>query len=413
MDYKYLQVGDNDYTTDQKQFLKQLDSAFGVLKESNQKDNAELQKQLNYIFEHYDKANTPIVSRDKVTQEEKKLNRNWLVKYFKKEDRSVIEEEIKSFSPVHTTLDGDNSGAVLVPDLLASEINHYVVEGGIARRDMRYIPFVGPGNNRKLPIETGGVSVSWVDEMGQKPITGITLDKVLHELEKIAAIAVVTENLLEDEAFDLVSYVSRRIGEAIATEEDRVFFAGSTLAGDTFDGVINASGVTLVDMGTAELVDDVTADTLLKMVYSVPKHARSGSGFYMHSDVLYRIQRLRIDVATEGDGLGGYLVQPATSSAPASIWGYPITTVDELPAADEVTAGDPFMCFANLSKTSVYGDKQGIRVKLLTEATLTDSEGTTISLAQNDAVGLRVYKRVGYVNVLPEGIAVLKAGSAT
>ena len=70
------------------------------------------------------------------------------------------------------------------------------------------------------------------------------------------------------------------------------------------------------------------------------------------------------------------------------------------------------MIFANLQKTCIYGDKNQIHTKLLTEATLTDSEGGTISLAQNDAVAVRVYKRVGYVPVLPEGIAVMIAGAA-
>jgi len=402
---KYIKIAEDQVLDpDQKNFLQSLDSGFDQM-------HGGLQKQINDIYGRIlTKDFTPANTK---SDKERELNRKWLATYLKKEPLAEIQMELKDFSPVHTTLAADDSGAVLVPELLAQEINHYVIEGGIARQEMRYMPFTGPGNSRKLPVETGGVQVQWIDEMAPKPITGLTLDKVLQKLEKLAAIAVLTENLIEDAAFDLVGYVARRIGEAIAVEEDRVFFAGSTLAGDPFNGVINASGVTLVDLGTATDADDVTADVLLKMVYSVPKHTRKGASFYMHSDMLYRLQRLRIDVLAEGDGLGGYLVQPATASAPASIWGYPIITVDQLPAADEVTADTPFMFFANLQKTCVYGDKAGVRVKMLTEATLTDSEGNTISLAQNDAVGVRVYKRVGFVPVLPQGIAVLVAGSVT
>jgi HK97 family phage major capsid protein len=372
--------------------------------------DGKFQKQLDDIFVKMETSRPGRPGANK--KAEKELTRKWLVAYLKKQPREAIEAELKDFTPTHTTVALDDSGAVLVPELLASEINHYIIEGGIARREMRYYPISGPGNTRNLPVETGGVSVSWVDEAGPKPITGLTLERVQQKLEKLAAIAVITEELIEDAAFDLVSYIARRIADAIATEEDRVFFAGDTSGGDPFDGIINAAGTVPVYLGAGTDMDDVTADSLLAMVYSIPKHARPGAKFYMHSDVLYRIQKLRIDVLAVGDGLGGYLVQPATASAPASIWGYPIVTVDQLPDALDDVTDTGFMIFANLQKTCVYGDKNNIHTKLLTEATLTDSEGGTISLGQNDAVAIRVYKRVGYVPVLPEGIAILIAGEA-
>ena len=50
----------------------------------------------------------------------------------------------------------------------------------------------------------------------------------------------------------------------------------------------------------------------------------------------------------------------------------------------------------------------GIRTKILTEASLTDSTGDKINLAEHDMIALRAYKRVGYVPVLPDGIAVFQ-----
>jgi HK97 family phage major capsid protein len=405
-DFKHLKIDDREkLDPDQLEFFKTLDNGFDQF-------GKKYQEQINDIYTRIDGVNRR-PGEQKADSRERELTRRWIVKYLKKEPLQDLNQELK-FAPIHSTDPMEDRGAVLVPELLAQEINHYVIEGGIARREMRYMPISGPGNTRRIPVESGGVSVQWVDEAAAKPVTGLTLTQVNQTLQKLAAIVVLTEELIEDQSFDLVGYAARRIGEAIATEEDRVFFAGSIIAGDPFAGVINAAGITPVVMDVAEAVDEVTADTLLRMVYSLSKHARTGAKFYMHSDVLFRIQRLRIDVLAENDGLGGYLVSPATASAPASIWGYPIVTVDELPAANEVDPDDPFMIFANLQKTCVYGQKDpGLRIKLLTEATLTDSDGQTISLAQNDAVGVRVYKRTGYVPVLPEGIAVLVAGSAT
>ena len=414
--FKYLSMDPksgykfSDFKKEEVALLQNIDEALVNQQAEKKEADALIQKQLDDLYVKMVTGRPGVPGANKSAERE--LNRKWLAAYLKKQPTAPIEAELKDFTPIHTTVAIDDSGAALVPELLASEINHYVIEGSIARREMRYYPFAGPGNTRNLPVETGGVAVSWVDEAGPKPITGLTLERVQQKLEKLAAIAVITEELIEDAAFDLVGYVARRIADAIATEEDRVFFAGDTSGGDPFDGIINAAGTVPVYLGAGTDIEDVTADSLLAMVYSIPKHARPGAKFYMHSDVLYRIQKLRIDVLAIGDGLGGYLVQPATASAPASIWGFPIITVDQLPDALDDVTDTGFMAFANLQKTCVYGDKNAIHTKLLTEATLTDGDGGTISLAQNDAVAVRVYKRVGYVPVLPEGIAVMIAGEA-
>jgi HK97 family phage major capsid protein len=221
---------------------------------------------------------------------------------------------------------------------------------------------------------------------------------------------VFTDEVLEDSAVDLVSYTASLFAEEIAKEEDRVFLTGSTLASDPFNGVLNAADVATYALPATKLVADITADDLNKAIYSLTQAQRMGASWYMSSEVFGVVQRLK----TED---GHYLVQQPTGGAPATIWGYPVVISDVLPGlTNEGAAWDaltPFMFFANLSQTSVYGDKGGIAVKMLYEATLTDADGDTINLAQNDMTAIRVVKRTGYVNVLPEGILVLTTGSAT
>ena len=361
--------------------------------------NTLIQKQINNLYERTDKMG--IKGGQTNNTVERKEAREWLVKFFKREPL-----EQKAFTDYMAT-DPDASGGYLVPEILSESIAHYVQESGVARQRMRYMPFGGPGNTRLIPKEISGVAVQWVDEAGAKPITKIGLDQIVQELKKLAAITVLTENLIEDSAFPLVDYVARRIGEAIAREEDRVYFAGDIGDGDPFDGVINATGVVPVTMAAGQGIADITADHLLEAIYAVPKEARRNGAFYVHSDVLFAIQQLK-------DNENRYLVsRPMADNEPARIWGYPIYTVDVLPSADESEVDLPFAIFANLQKTCVYGDKEGVRVKILDQSTLTDSEGNTMNLAQNDAVGVRVYKRTGYACLHPEGIAILTTGEAT
>jgi HK97 family phage major capsid protein len=375
-----------------------LDQIKNKVDESVNEKTKLMQKQLDLLFEKTHAV--PYTGKD--SPQERKEAREWLVKFFKGQP---VEQKLESGIDYMATAP-DADGGYLVPELLQQEIAHYVLESGIARMRMRYMPFSGPGNTRRIPKELSGVSVQWIDEAARKPLTSVTFTEITQELKKLAAIAIITEELLEDAAFDLVGYVSRRIGEAIAREEDRVYFVGDILVGDPFDGIINATGVVPVIMNAGKGIADIHPDNLLAAIYAVPKEARSNAAFYVHSDVMFAIQQLK-------DDDNRYLVQqPMNGGEPPRLWGYPIYTVDVLPSLDEDEADLPFAVFANLQKTCVYGDKAGVRVKILTEATLTDGDNT-IHLAQQDAVGVRVFKRTGYAVVHPEGIAVLTTGSAT
>jgi HK97 family phage major capsid protein len=433
-----------EFDDTQKEFLKSLDEAFGVVIEKGNKDkdaqdkklsavqeqlqkmaesqNYEvMQKQLNNIFEKLNDVNSKPLSEKDATKKEKQLNNRWVKALITKDrdEMKKIQAELKDFEPfMHTgtqTTHDDylEQGSYLIPELFQAEVNRFVYEAGIARREMRYLPFSGAGNERRIPALTQSVVVEWIDEAGQKGITKPYIGKVTQTLKKLACIVPFTDELLEDSAIDLMSLTAQLIGEAIAIEEDRVFLAGSVLAGDPFDGVINAAGVSTFTLGATELVADLTADDLEQAVLEVPTPARAGAKWYMHPTVFSVLRRIRVSAVAAGDGEGAYLIQSPVGTQPATIWGYPVVLTDELPAAGDVAADEPFMFFANLNRTSVYGDKGGLALKMLDQATLTDSQGNTISLAQNDMTAIRAVKRVGYVNVLPEGICVISAGSAT
>jgi HK97 family phage major capsid protein len=445
---KYVKIPDGvEFEADQMEFLGVLDNAlngaidgtakkgeFETLQKEMRDKLAELaktdklekmQEQMDNVFLKLNDWNVKPKSDKQVTAEMKHKTNEW-IKALIKRDKIKMESiavELEKGSPVPWApgdggdpvfADGpvvmhgkpapydQEQGAYLVPELLLAEVNRWVYEAGIARRDMRYLPFSGPGNTRRIPVLLQSVVVSWVDQAGVKPKTKPYIGQVEQTLEKLAAIVIFTEEIIEDSAIDLIALCGQLFGEAIAIEEDRVFLPGSILAGDPFNGVINAAGVVPVALAGG----GVTPDALNAAIYQIPTPARKGAKWYMHPTVYGDIQTLRADVLAPGDGLGNYLVQHPVEGGPPTLWGYPIVVTDELPTIAAAGAGNPFMFFANLMKTCVYGDKMGLRVKMLTEASITDDVGEKINLAENDLIAMRVHKRVGYVPVLPDGIAV-------
>ncbi|TVR41535.1 MAG: phage major capsid protein [Cryomorphaceae bacterium] len=409
---------------DKKELEEKQSALQSQLEKMAQSQNFEvIQKQLNELFNRVSPLNAKPVNEKQASKKERELNNKWVKSLVKKdiEGMKKLEMELKesSFEPfMHTgtQVHHDNyleQGSYLIPELFLAEVQRFVFEAGIARREMRYLPFGGPGNERRIPVLTQSVVVEWVEEAGRKPLSKPYIGQVIQRLKKLAVIVPFTDEILDDSAIDLMGLVAQLIGEAIAIEEDRVFFQGSILAGDPFDGILNSLGVGTFQLGVGDLVADLTADDLEQVIYEIPTPARAGAKWYMHPTVFSVLRRIRVDVLAGGDNLGQYLIQMPTGAAPATMWNYPIVLTDELPAASEIAAGEPFMFFANLSRTSVYGDKGGLALKMLDQASLTDAEGNTVNLAQNDMTAIRAVKRVGYVNTLPQGICVVSTGNAT
>jgi HK97 family phage major capsid protein len=150
-------------------------------------------------------------------------------------------------------------------------------------------------------------------------------------------------------------------------------------------------------------VYQLTADDLLDMIDATPSGALNGAKFYFHRTILSIIRKIK-------DNDGNYIYQQPANGLPGTIWNYPYETSDAFPTASAVTDGDQYVLFGNLKQGAVFGDKQQLRVKLLDQATITDTDGSTvINLAEQDMVALRIVERVGYVVALPTALTVLEA----
>lgn len=300
----------------------------------------------------------------------------------------------------------DTAAGLLIPVELRNEIIRIAeTQYGLARRDFFYLPFSGPGNSRTIPTLGTSVQVFWTAEGAKKRSTQPKFQLVTQTLKKLAAIVPMTEEVLEDTLINLNSLLGALFAEAIAKEEDIQFFAGT---GNPWTGLLNTAGLNVVTQTGA--AGTVNADDLLDMIDATPTGALNGAKFYMHRGFGSAIRRLK-------DVDGRYIFAGPTGGATSQIWNYPVEFSDAFPAPADVATGEAFILFGNLKQGAIFGDKQGIRIKLLDQATVGDADstesdaGTEINLAEQDMVALRVVERVGYVAAVKTAMTVLKAGS--
>lgn len=304
------------------------------------------------------------------------------------------------------TVGTNADGGYTVPRALLNEVVRIANDTyGIARRDMRYIPFSGPGNTLDIPNVASGITTYWTDEKVKKRASQPAFGLLSLTLKKLAVIVPMTDELLEDSQVNLNTLIGELVAESMAMEEDIQFFTGN---GTVFTGIINNSNTVVVTLPTGTGPGEITADDLLNMINAAPASIKKTGKFYLSSSVLAVIQKLRADGAT-----GAYIWGGPVGDQPGTIWGRPYEIVDAMDAVGDVATGEAFVIFTDLKKTAIFADKQQIRVKALTEATITDTDNaTSINLAQQDMTALRFVERVGYVLALPKGVVLLKVSSS-
>ena len=297
----------------------------------------------------------------------------------------------------------DAQAGLLVPVELRNEVLRIAeTQYGLARRDMFYLPFSGPGNTRTIPTLGTSVTVNWTGEGSQKLGTQPKFNLVTQTLKKLTAIVPMTEEILEDSLINLNTLLGQLFAEAISKEEDIQFFAGT---GSPWTGILNNGQVNIVNQVSGD-VTQLTADDLLDMIDKTPSGALSGAKFYLNRKTLSIIRKLK----TLG-GTGEYILQNPGQGLPATIWNYPYELSDAFPDPVNVKTGDAYILFGNLKQGAIFGDKQQIRIKLLDQATVGDTDTTPINLAEQDMIALRIVERVGYVVSLPKALTVLKASA--
>lgn len=371
-----------------------------------------IQKQVAEIFERESTAMAEKYAA-KIKEARKGIHQTKEVKNVEKDSKEKIADFFRALisgdTKALTTSSGDTPKAgYLIPTEFQAEVLRVMHdEYGVARRDMRYLPFTGPGNTRTIPKLGTSVSVTWTNEAAAKTATQPLFGLVTQTLKKLAAIVPLTEELFEDSAISLIPLLTELFAEALAKEEDTQFFAGT---GSPWTGILANSSVQAVTLGAGETFADLNADDLLDMTAKVAPSMRRNAKFYMSTTILNVIKKLK--TATTNDYI--YEKPGGQDSPNGKIWGYPVEVVDVMPALTDTAAAKAFVIFGDLKKTCILGDKQQMRVRVLEEATITDTDGqTTINLAEQDMIALRIVERVGYVCALPEQICVCKTAAGT
>jgi HK97 family phage major capsid protein len=235
------------------------------------------------------------------------------------------------------SIGSDPDGGYLVPTELDRELTKYLR----ARSPMRQIARVVQvgGAEFKQPFSTLGTAYSWVGETSARPETTAPGFKMLTiPTNEIYAMPSITQQLLDDNAFDLGAWLTEELGEAFGDGESDAFINGNGVARPrglfTYTTVSTADATRAHDNfqyiptgGAGAFASSNPSDALIALVYAVKPQYRANAVWLMSPEVLEAVRKFKSTSTDE------YLWQPGTQAGqPATLLGYPVFEDENLPA---------------------------------------------------------------------------------
>ena len=287
----------------------------------------------------------------------------------------LIPEKFKTSSFMN---EGTNSeGGYLVPEEWANKIYDNVGKFGVARRNATVLNM-----SRKellIPKLTGLPSFSFVTEGAAKPLSIPAFSQLKLSRHDGGFITIFSRQLIEDEDFDIMTYVTDLAGKIIMKNMDDAAFRGL----NPITGLLDPqTGLTEVLTGGGTF-DTLVYDNLIDATVAIPSHNLANAKWYMSRSVWGFIKKLKYGNAQEN--YDEYIVSP-DDRRQMTLEGYPVELTEGCYAMSETGRNKAILLFGDL-KHLIIGERKGLTIDFSKEATVDDGNNT-ISLWQNGLVGL-------------------------
>ena len=294
----------------------------------------------------------------------------------------------KNFYDVENALQvgTDSEGGYLVPD----EFENTLVEALEEENFFRSIATViqTSSGDRKIPVVASKGEANWIDEEGAFPESDDAFGQISIGAHKVATMLKISDELLNDSAFNLEAYISKEFGRRIGSKEEEAFFVGDGSGKPT--GIFNATGGAADGVTTSTA--NITFDDVMDLFYSVKSPYRKKAVWVLNDTTVKALRKLK-------DNNGNYIWQPSVQAGqPDMILNRPYHTSSYVP---ELAAGAKVMAFGDFSYYWI-ADRQGRSFKRLNEL-----------FAANGQVGFLASQRVDGKLILSEAVKTLKMKTAS
>lgn len=289
----------------------------------------------------------------------------------------------------------DEDGGYAVPEELDRTILNLLKDEVVMRQEATTIT-VGGANYKKL-VNLGGTASGWVGETDARPETDASkLGQIEPFMGEIYGNPQATQTMLDDAFFNVEDWINRELAIEFAEQEEIAFTSGNgtkkpkgflAYASSLDDDKTRAFGTLQHILSGAAA--GVTADAIIKLVYTLRKVHRNGAKFMMNNNSLFAVRILK-------DSEGNYLWRPGLElGQPSSLAGYGVAENEQMP---DIAADAKAIAFGNFKRGYTIVDRIGTRI-------LRDP------YTKKPFVGFYTTKRTGGMLVDSQAIKLLQIGT--
>lgn len=275
----------------------------------------------------------------------------------------------------------DSEGGYLCPD----DFEHTLIDGLKEENIFRQLAHViqTTSGEHIIPVVASHGSASWLDEEASYTESDEAFGQITLGANKLGTMIKVSEELLNDSAFDLENYLAAEFARRIGNAEEEAFITGNGTKKPL--GILAATGGAGTGVTTAG-ASAITADEVISLYHSLGVPYRKKAVWLLNDTTVQYLRKLK-------DGNGVYLWQPSlTAGTPDMLLGRPVLVSRYMP---EIAAGNKTIAFGDLSYYWI-ADRQGRSFRRLDEL-----------YAVTGQVGFRGSERVDGKLILPEAVKVM------
>ena len=292
----------------------------------------------------------------------------------------------------------DQNGGFTVPDEFERQLVQALEENNIFRSLAKTIRT--NSGTRTIPIATDSGSASWIEEGAAIQESDMSFSQETLSAYKLGCMIKVSNELLNDSAFDIAAHIAHRFGVRFGNAEEDAFINGTGPSANPQTTPSQPTGIltslTPTAGNTTANAQTVHFDNIYKLYYSLKSPYRRKAAFLCNETLLLQLMLIK-------DKNDNYIWKPGLEvGKPDTILGRPIYTSGYMPAISGDAAQDKNKKVLLFGDFSYYwiADRQSRTLKRLNEL-----------YAVTDQVGFIGTQRVDGKLILPEAMQVMALGS--
>ena len=306
--------------------------------------------------------------------------------------RGDVSLEVRNALSVGT----DANGGYTVPDEFHRQLLEALEENNIFRGLANVIRT--NSGTRTIPIAADNGKASWVEEGNAITESDLTFSVQTLSAYKLSSLVKVSNELLNDSAFDIGAHIAKRFGVRFGNAEEDAFINGKGVSSNPASVPSEPTGI-LTTLATPSVKTAnsgaISFDDVFKLFYALKSPYRKKAKFLCNETALLQLMLLK-------DKNDQYLWKPGLEiGKPDTILGHEIYTSTYMPALEGDTtndAGKKVLLFGDFSYYWI-ADRTNRTMKRLNEL-----------YAVTDQVGFIGTQRVDGKLILPEAMKVLAMG---